>query len=432
MKSKLLVNPVTLICHFFLIYYCLYDLTTVYSRIGATNANLLILLLLAFLFALGVMLLLKKSVYFNASSISWLPFLILLLYQTYLGYCNKTYFLIFCVFAIVIFVRRIEDKYWDRLVKYFIGISIWAAIGVFVQLAIPSLHKLIISIFFNEEGVRYVASYASNGYYSGFFHQVGDTAFYLSIGILAVLFFGENVRYKKILITILSLALIVEGKRSLVLFLLAAVFIVYISKGKQTQKINRIAMIIVAVAILYVILREVSFAFSNIKFFEKIAYTISYLEEGNIDGLLFQSGRSWIYELAKSLYSGNSLTGIGWANFSKSYSSIYGHATSVHNIYLQLLCETGIIGLISFLIGAITSLIISFRNIRNIEWINSNDENHLGKLASISLSGQVLFLLLGFVENPLYNENCLLAYLIFVIIAFFLQYRINNPDEICD
>ncbi len=161
-----------------------------------------------------------------------------------------------------------------------------------------------------------------------------------------------------------------------------------------------------------------------------MSYTLEFISSGDTDSILLQSGRLDLYDYAKQLFHENYLTGIGWGEFIGMSSIVDpgGNNTSVHNIYFQLLCETGVIGFVSFLTGAICSLLSSLKTKKEIEIYQGEDKDIYYSLFKISFSGQLLFLLFGFVENPIYNEDNLLYYFLMVFVNYVVSENIRKSS----
>lgn len=412
-----------------LIYYCLYDLTSRQSFLPQilTNSIVLIAMVLVCLF-----LFLSCNKLFTKQSAAWYPF-IGVLFVNLLSYdFPKSYVLLYVLLAIMIANPYIQLYSFDNVVKGFKVMGLIAAGGVLVQLFVPSIHNIIINILFSQEGTAYIQQYAGRGYYSGVFHQVGDSAFYVSGAIIAFLFSGSNNKKTKYVVGGLFIVLFLLGKRSLLLFLVATLLITYIVMSQSgPKKFIRIAGAALFTIVFIQVLQYLSVNYSNIKIFEKLAYSFDFLSKSNIDGLLEESGRLILYDYAKELFLQNYWTGIGWAQFSDKITDILpsGSSLSVHNVYLQLLCETGVIGFSTFLLGAISSIIALIQTKRLLNNYNGYDKTNYENLYSISLTGQILFLMFCFVENPIYNENNLIFYFLMILLNYNLLENLkNNPS----
>lgn len=136
------------------------------------------------------------------------------------------------------------------------------------------------------------------------------------------------------------------------------------------------------------------------------------------------SGRTDLYALALSLYAGHALTGIGWGRFKSNTLGLFGVAGktyAVHNVYLQLLCETGIIGLGMFLLCVISTLVYGILKYRKIMHSNQHDKEK--NLLQFGLFLQFFFLVYCMSGNPLYDYNFLITYFIGIIFTLVPIYR---------
>lgn len=100
-------------------------------------------------------------------------------------------------------------------------------------------------------------------------------------------------------------------------------------------------------------------------------------------------------------------------------SSIVDATTGCHNIYLELLAETGIIGFSIFVISAVSSVIITFKN---IQLLNYDEEyNAYRPVLVTSFAIQIFCLIYGLTGNMIYDRTfhfyiiCVAASLAFYI-----------------
>ena len=128
------------------------------------------------------------------------------------------------------------------------------------------------------------------------------------------------------------------------------------------------------------------------------------------------NGRSELYDCAWSMFYSNPLFGSGWGSYSKyvattSLGAMYNNlgftSMSTHNVYLQLLAETGIVGLALFLMPAAVTLIAAMRR---------SAAHRGGGLCGESfclwacMGAQIFFLVYCFSGNPLYDPQCYIPY----------------------
>ena len=130
------------------------------------------------------------------------------------------------------------------------------------------------------------------------------------------------------------------------------------------------------------------------------------------------SGRTDLYQLAFSLYKGHALTGIGWGQYRANTLGIFGleDATyAVHNVYIQLLCETGIIGLSAFLIAAGTTIIYGIKKYR--KFVRGEVQKKKKNIIELGIFLQLFFLAYCMSGNPLYDYNFCITYFIGILLT---------------
>lgn len=125
---------------------------------------------------------------------------------------------------------------------------------------------------------------------------------------------------------------------------------------------------------------------------------------------------------AFNLFLKNPFFGVGWRQF-KYLSPMYTMGSyvndDVHNIYLQLLCENGIIGFIIVFGVMITSYIITWKLIKKAKY-TYDSYNYF--FVMFSFGYQTFFLLYGLTGNSLYDIQCFFPYIVSCCIAFYYWY----------
>lgn len=125
----------------------------------------------------------------------------------------------------------------------------------------------------------------------------------------------------------------------------------------------------------------------------------------------YSNGRAGLWGAAWNCFLDSPVFGNGWGSYTLAIKGAgFCHATNAHNIYLQILCETGVVGFV--LIGA-AFLMILVGIIRKLLAAGSLTEYQNTMLAAYL----VLALLgLGVMDNPLYR----VYWMIFVIMAMMI------------
>ena len=315
--------------------------------------------------------------------------------------------IVFSCGLLLLFFCSYNENVYDGSVSLIKKLTILFAVGVFLQTFLPTVYRVVIMIFPSA----YRAALVSNG--SGFTLNTGYSAGYIIAGLMAVL--SEVKTFRKIqlkrlvLPLFMFLALVLTGKRGPALFFIMTLVFVYLIPVKGIKKIQRYWRIFMIFFVAVIMLWAFRDVLLQLPLVGRMLNTIV----GVIEGEDISSGRSRLYMWALNLFKNNPLFGIGWGRFR---TTVVGNVTLVyeletHNIYLQLLAETGIIGFLVF-----TVLFLSFWNVTREAYSrcvqNSNqDEIVWRKLLFFSFSYQTYFLLYGLSGNPLYDPHFQIMYI---------------------
>ena len=88
---------------------------------------------------------------------------------------------------------------------------------------------------------------------------------------------------------------------------------------------------------------------------------------------------------------------------------------SAHDVYLQLLAETGIIGLVLFLVPAVSTLVVAMR--RSVA--HRGEKPYEDSFCLWACVGaQIFFLVYCFSGNPLYDPQCYIPYFMSCVVVF--------------
>lgn len=125
----------------------------------------------------------------------------------------------------------------------------------------------------------------------------------------------------------------------------------------------------------------------------------------------YSNGRMPLWRAAWNCFLDSPVFGNGWGSYTPAVKDAgLGYATNAHNIYLQVLCETGIVGFV--LIGAafLTILVGIIRKLLTAGSLTEYQNTMLAAYLVLALLG------IGVMDNPLYR----VYWMIFVIMAMMI------------
>ncbi len=319
----------------------------------------------------------------------------------------------------------IYKNIWNLLGK----IAIFEAFGIFIQKLLPNIYYSCISMILPSSVVMSIKDRLVNGYYTGFTREISFTMFFIVIGlgiyIFDILKKDENINElnykikKYLIITFLFIALLISGKRATLLFFILSIFIIQFIKSKNSLKI--IKYLIVGSGIIFILYITFSI-WSKISYLSRIVELINYINTENIVGIT--NGRNIIYQNAIDLWNNNRIFGIGWGNFKYMVSqSLWYSGYDVHNCYLQILCENGLIGAIIFYILTVIS---STRMIKCVKKYRDFGDNKSYKLVLLVSFIQIFFIIYSITEPILYEYTDYIIYFISINIIEILLFKIKH------
>lgn len=342
-----------------------------------------------------------------------------------------------CGVLLVLFCSRRENIY-EQCIKIIIFLGVFFAFGVFIQRFLPSIYSIFLRIL-PESVASEIGNVPTENYTRGFSTNSGFTAYYTCTGIIAVmssmnLFEGKKLRFdrkillKIILIASLLLALFYTGRRGYALSLLLSLFLCYIQTSTGFEKVKRclrIFLVVLVSIILFFILHDFLVAVPLVK---RTIDTIN----GLIAGEDVSNLRLDLYVWALKLFAENPLLGIGWGNYRTTTvgNVTYSSDLDVHNNYLQLLCETGIIGFL-----CIVTTFVAFWMATKKAYCQCAKDYSIGNTAwkrilLFSYLYQTYFHLLGLTESNLYDQQPQLVYMLAcsIVVAYRLKRKMQSKE----
>ena len=324
-------------------------------------------------------------------------------YLSYLIYYLGTIF--FCMLLSFI---TLEDKNIQFICNIFIIFAIMTSIVTWISFFFPQLYdSIFISALPIEDQSIVRKHFWISNMKMGLTTHYSRNAFYLLVGIISCIIQTLNTKYKKytILSSIFIVTLLLIGKRGHFLFLLISILSTYLIYSKVSIK--------KIVSLLKWIVLGIIFILFVIKFIPGTEIIFKRLL--NTDGGDISTGRFELYEKVWRLFTDNAYNPLGWGQFTKSTNYYFA---GVHNDYLQLYCETGILGFIMIVFSNIyillkTSVEVRYRNKSGI---------FVG-----SLIYQIFFMSYSLTGLPHYDVETYMVYFIFT--CFIWNYNMIMEEK---
>lgn len=323
----------------------------------------------------------------------WFPFLVMVIYENIKldNYEGSIYFLI--CFIILLLSKYVSFNKIISL-KLFSISGFIIIIGILFQIIFPGIYNDHIATFFKNTND---IIYWSHGYgYAGFSYQLGVTAIILLYCEGSILYaYDRNRKNYFVYIVLIVLFILLSGKRTITILAILLPLIIFIVDNNIDRKklFNIILALIVLLLILYFFLINVNL-FIDSKILGRFATTIIDIENG-IDA---SSNRVNLYNEAFNMLNTNKAFGIGLGQF-KLHSAF---STDVHNTYLQILCEQGIVGFVLYIVPLALNLFYTIHINKQYDYYNNK----------FSLFIQLFIVLYGITGNVMVNEICYIIYFI--------------------
>lgn len=314
---------------------------------------------------------------------------------------------------LLVIVYSFDTDFWIRYEKVCFVWAIIMAISVIVSAISPTF----ITTFFgwvlgytSDNAVTFLKK-AASGQYAGFAREIAEAAVICNYGIAvcyAKLFIEKKVSKKDIiLLFLLFIGLILTTKRTLfvVPFVLIPILVLLTQKGLN-NKIKWMLIFLVIVSFVAILIFNVP---QLGKIVERFTETENYEDVG---------GRAALWEISRDMFANAKIMGQGYGAYN-TYAFNYGFrfmgekwVSNGHNIYLQLLGETGIVGFVLIMSSFLLVLLNSINCLRK-DYVTDDDKKHLVFCVYI----QIMFFIYGVTGNVLIYLQQLMVWVIAVAYA---------------
>lgn len=335
-------------------------------------------------------------------------------------YNNAGIFSMLFIFPSILFFvllsLRMSTEWFDIQIKIFKILYCFFAIYTILERIHPVFLNIALLYFQNSDARARMIEQYSKGCMAGFTTHYSTNGMLLAVG--AIIFFSEYINKKElkngVWSIIFTLALLLTGKRGHVIFTFAAIFLGYYlneSGDKKTRR-KKIFFVIISVIILLLII---------VQFVPALSTFISRFEETQEEGDI-TLGRTKAWLTALEAFKANPVLGIGWGQFLGKGYWIF----NAHNIYVQLLCETGLVGSTLYFIFFLTVLYKTYSKLRGLK--EKKIDSYEARLLLFSFMYQIFFLLYGITGNPLYDQIMYIPYFFACSITINSQYNRFERD----
>lgn len=213
------------------------------------------------------------------------------------------------------------------------------------------------------------------------------------------------------------LALLVTSKRGPLLAVVAALILgLYVGSGKyKFSALLKIGLFAFGAAFIVVALSQ---------FVPQIATVFTRFAEisGGLNDADATNGRSYLWERAFELWRSSPIVGHGWGTYRYYWEGRLDVATSTaHNVFLNLLAEVGIAGLLLFLVAAVPSFVGL--------WRAMSRRSELGidaSAVSFAFMFQIFFFVYSFTGSPLYDIE---SYIFYLLLSCGVWFSMSCSDE---
>lgn len=338
---------------------------------------------------------------------------------------SNGYELVFC--EIILFaISSYKDYYWiNNALKVMLVLGCFYAFMTLASFLSKGFYDAVVYPFIssiNDISHMGLSSYYSNGFtaHYSFNGMYVAMAVCVAIGILVPTDHHSKVNKKALkvaFVILMFLALLFTNKRAHILFTGVGAFLAYYfyNCNIPVKRITKIFALLIGIILAgYFLSYFMPDAFDFLQRFQE-----SSKGEGGIS-----NGRFSVWAKAITFSNGKLWFGTGWWSFYRYFGA------HVHNIYLQLLVETGVVGAIVFFTFFISSyiknIILIIRSRKNRTVLPTGAERYL----IVSLVYQTFFLLYGITGTCLYEIPTLVPYMMFTAITeHYWVYKKNDIEE---
>ena len=346
---------------------------------------------------------------------------------------NLTYIIRYAVLVLIVILMKYEEKLFHIVFYCILAaglVHVAATLWFYFDTDFYMAH--IYPHFDSSQRAHLYEQVQKNHHAVGLSNHYSQNGIYTAIALCASFALSfmrsrKNRIQKALLLSVVLFSLILTGKRGALIFSVFAVLISYLlcKKGAFSGKLATILFILSSLSL---VLYALSFYVEGIA--AALGRITAMFAAGNETSDV-SNGRFKLYGIAWDFFKKSPILGIGWREFSKEAVNFYNQDSvlrDAHNVFLQLLCETGVIGfsvfLSLFLSAVIRTIRLAVRSAKGKLSLSDKTEAVL----IFSLCCQVFFLAYCITGNPLYDLETVYVYILSV--GFSSGIRFGHKEEI--
>ena len=338
----------------------------------------------------------------------WLPFYSYIILR-YILQGNIEFACYWFVAFVVVAISSSDNLTYKVPYKLLLFSSLFCVLGEFLQLLMPSwFNSHVSNIYLNDNVEMWAMSEYGLG---GFTYQLATTAELLIIGecvLLAKIIVGKGKNWLWIICLLLIIvSVFMTGKRmnsAISLFIVLVAYIINKKGGLSFKRITQILFILSICVVGVVVFLNNADSFIDDPFVRRLATSAIEAKSGGD----FSDGRDELWSKAWALYNNNKVFGIG----PSQYPKISHMEMDVHNVYIQTLCELGIIGFVFLIFG------IAYCLIKTMKLLIRSNKTPLFNHVVLSLLIQIVYIIEGYSENVNTNLQSYMIYSLAIGIMF--------------
>lgn len=329
---------------------------------------------------------------------------------------NLTYIIRYAVLVFIVILMKYDEEFFHIIFYCILAAGLVHVIATLWFYFDTDFYMANIYPNFNSSQRAHLYEQVQKNHHAvGLSNHYSQNGIYMAISLCAsfALLFAKsrkNILWKVLLLLVVLFALILTGKRGVLIFSVFAMLISYIicKKGAFANKLITVLFILSSMSL---VIYALSFYIEGIaSAFARI--TAMFSENETLD---VSNGRFKLYAIAWNFFKESPIMGIGWREFSKEVVNFYNQDSvlrDAHNVFLQLLCETGIIGFSIFISLFISTIIqtvqLAAKSTKGM--LKLSDKTKI--VLIFSLCYQVFFLAYCITGNPLYDLETVYVYII--------------------